>query len=90
MSESLAKLESKAIAVMRKAAAEPLPVDAAHCSNLADVVRDAYAAGERNMLECVLAAWNEYVGDAEHEGHDSLDQYLADLADLMKAAGLSE
>lgn len=88
MSGTVAKLEDEAIALMRKAAAGRMPVSAGLTGQLAHVVRDAYEAGERNVLEQVLGAWREYVGDENHEGHDDTDQFRDDLTGLMKAAGL--
>jgi len=89
MSENLGKLEDKAIALMRKAATDRLPVDAGLCGQLADVVRDAYQAGERSIVEQVVAAWGEFVGDEAHEGHDDMGMFVDTLTELMEATQAS-
>jgi hypothetical protein len=82
MAERLANLEDRAIAVMRKAARDRLPVDAGLCSTLADVVRDAYVAGERRTVETVVAAWREFITN------DDLDAFVEVLTELMETAGI--
>jgi hypothetical protein len=57
-------------------------VDAGLCSKLADVVRDAYVAGERRTVETVVAAWREYILN------DDLDGFVEVLTDLMESAGV--
>lgn len=57
-------------------------VDAGLCSNLADVVRDAYVAGERRTVEIVVAAWREFIGN------DDLDAFVEVLTELMETAGI--
>lgn len=100
MADSLAKLEDRAIAVMRQAVRDAVPapkrtgpagefqrpvlrsVDAGLCSQLADVVRDAYVAGERRTVETVVAAWREYIEN------DDLDAFVEVLTDLMETTGV--
>lgn len=82
MTDSLAKLEGRAIAVMRDAASDRLPVDAGNCSRLADVVRDAWVAGERRTVEIVVAAWREFIAN------DDLDAFVQVLTELMESAGV--
>jgi hypothetical protein len=57
-------------------------VDAGLCSNLADVVRDAYVAGERRTVEAVVAAWREFIGN------DDLDAFVEFLTELMETTGV--
>jgi hypothetical protein len=76
---SNAKLEDRAIKLMRQAAKDRLPVDAGLCGKLGQTVRDAYAAGSADVLRVVLDAWHLYVND------DDLDGFRDTLTELMTA-----
>ena len=54
-SPALADLESRAIALMRRVASVPVPLQRATESDLADVVRDAYFATAPEQQEAVEA-----------------------------------
>jgi hypothetical protein len=85
---NLAKLEDRAIALMRQAATGRLPVDVGFTAQLADVVRYAYRAGEQNMAQVVQSAMEEYLkaqqGDLGRGELELLRDAFGELAEAVK------
>jgi len=78
---SLGGLEDAAIAIMRKAAQDRLPVDAGNSAALANIVRDAWMAGERRMIAAVAEAYRLFIET------DDLDAFRDTITDLMGEEG---
>jgi hypothetical protein len=80
----LNELEDQAIGLARQVHRDALgmgvilrPMDAGIAGQLADVVRDAWVAGERDQLQVVLSAIEEMLADPGHEdvpGDIALDE----------------